>query len=278
LNKLVIGIIFTISFLIPLSYQQAQAVDFVNLSGHIEDENGDPVIAIVFLQPLDPGGGGADIVTDSNGDYSLDVSSGNYELGINDFGGHPTAPSSFRLEKTITLTEDTIHEDIVLPFVILSGTVKDDMGNPVQGVMLSIQEISVTVGEFTGGALGRATTDVNGFYSAVLFPGTVDFIAVEPMVPPTFGLPGFDIFSDTTLDITLETSINLSGHIEDENGDPVIAIVFLQPLDPGDGGADIVTDSNVVSENISKPGRPNVGGTIGSTAMKSTVPGNKTAE
>jgi len=129
MNKLGIwGIAIATAFVIGVlsANPVAEAVgETVNLSGHLEDDNGNPVSAKVELF----NGPGSNVRTfpDSNGDYSLDVIPGIYTLGISDNGEQPNTPRFYNLQKSIDVSQDAV-QDLVFPLVTLSGTVRDGNG------------------------------------------------------------------------------------------------------------------------------------------------------
>ena len=236
----------------------------VTLSGHVYDENGNPVAGQhVYL-------GSNSSVTDASGSYSVMAVPGVYSVDIDNGGAYGNLSRDIPGEYDLgfggyILAQDTT-QDFTLPGKQVSVRVQDGSGNPVSGVALTTSggpTNGVDVGGgytangfdgfFTG--YNSPTTDANGNATLWLFPGSYS-ITATPASGSAYvatSVSGITVSSDMSQSITLQQPVTLSGHIYDENGNPVARQQISL------GSATTTTDSNGSYSFTVAPGTYQVG-------------------
>lgn len=212
------------------------------LSGKVSNESSTPIEGSI----IDVFNTGTSTViasdtTDINGDYSIAVSDGIYDIQVT-----PLAGSGFQIATVtnIEVSSDTVLNFTLVPVVIpspftVSGTVTDRSENVVGG-------IEVELGYNSTRLIG--TTDSNGFYSIQVpsnaqtqngFDGQVALRANNPnsqYLPRTLRLLTQDSLhftQDTTLDIQIPGNL-LTVHVQDPSQNPVVdARVDIFPVNDG---------------------------------------------
>ena len=220
----------------------------VQLSGTLRDEHGNPVAnGIVQLSS------GPYVYTDAAGHYSFTMMPpGTYALYV--YGDNlPGLPAHWSFYKPgVDMSADRVL-DLTLPSTVsLSFKVQDPDGNPISGaqvVGVSASGNAMSLGPGVTGVQGTTymngesvTTDANGIAHYTVF-GPVDSVS-GAAVPnqPGFSNAGFNVYpfdQNTTTVITVPRTVQLSGTLRDEHGNPVEnAIVQLA------GGAYVYTDAS----------------------------------
>ena len=149
--------------------------------------------------------------TDINGNYSVVVPSGTYDLVYSP----PQATKLVAVTHTnIAISSNTVHNVTLNPGFLLSGTVTDNSFTPIQDVDLDAFISSTGEKVTTPGD----NTDNNGIYSIVIPGGTLD-ISYNPL--PSTGLAplllhNVVITKDTTINVTLFPGITISGQVKDQ--------------------------------------------------------------
>ncbi len=199
------------------------------VSGVVSDSNGNPVQgAFVFLwDPINQAGYGGP-PTNSQGQYSLSVPAGTYELHVDPPAGLNLAHYS---ESGLNVAGNVTNHNITLSSgYTVSGIIYDPNNNPVQGAEVRLWDPTNQVG------YGCPPTGPNGAYSMTVPGGTYEF-HVDP--PPGQGLASyfednFQVTGDVNKDVTLSAGYTVSGDVTDSNGDPVSG-VFVGLFDPDTG-------------------------------------------
>ena len=182
--------------------------------------------------------------TDANGNYSFEVTPGNYNLELRTWNPNSSSvnlPLEYQLNdlnqsSLLSLSEDTIL-DLVVPVKKVDVFVQDPAGNPVGNVLIRAQTTNywhasqLTIGGmtgFSGHSIDRRTTDASGNAVLWLFPGSgggnaYSFAATPPSNQPfaQTALSNVDITSNTSVTITLASAIKLNGQVQDTLGNGV---------------------------------------------------------
>jgi hypothetical protein len=176
---------------------------------------------------------GSDI-TDSSGNYSIEVVTGIYDVEV-------APPSGSGFGPAIALGQE-INSDKSLNFillsvssVLLSGYIYDSEGNPVPDIDVSLLSQSPP-------SLVTETTDSSGHYSLTVLPGTYDLIIKgnnlpldgSVSVPKEFNIrvDGYELDQTTILDLTLPTK-KVDIHTQDSSNTSVGGVNIEVSLPPG---------------------------------------------
>ena len=215
----------------------------VSLSGHVQDPLGNPVAnQHVYLTATGSNTSIVGATTDSSGNYSISASSGTYDLHISGGNTSLSIPQSYQLiAYNYFLTQNT-NLDITVPAKKVIVHVQDATGNPISDATLSTNDaysangltISGTVTNAYGDSSFMSTTDGLGNATLWLLPN-YSFPYTITAIPPSgssyspFVLNNISITNDTSLTITLQKTVILSGHVYDPLGNPVAnQQVYLQ--------------------------------------------------
>jgi len=142
--------------------------------------------AHVSVAPL-----GASTVTDANGNYSLILPAGTYDVTASAFGYQSQTANGVVITDGGTTTQDFALQQA--PSHSLSGTVSDDSNNPVPGATVTI----------LGTPIPPETTDANGHYSFASVPDGEYDVRAQGGRCNNAQTQHVVISSDTTLDFTL---------------------------------------------------------------------------
>ena len=133
------------------------------VSGTVTNQNGNAV-SNVNITATDPGGTNVDygpVTTDTNGNYSIDVDVGSYDLHFNPSNGSNFNPY---IDSDVTIdSNQTINVQLTPLTYTFSGTLTDSAGAPIVGIEINL--------ESGGSSYGDATTDGNGNFSITAVPG-----------------------------------------------------------------------------------------------------------
>lgn len=209
------------------------------LSGTVTDTLGNPLVDIdlnVYDQAtgdkLDTPGDN----TDGSGFYSVAIPAGTFRIRY-----RSTVDVIVPLElEYVLITSDTSINVNLMDGYIVSGTVRDDFGDPVFDADLDFSYTTTRVRISTPGD----NTDLDGQYSVIL-PGALLDANVEPLVID--GLAAIDVIGllitqDTVIDFTVFPGHTISGYVRDISAvgvdrvdiDVKDAITHLKIPTPGD--------------------------------------------
>jgi hypothetical protein len=240
----------------------AHADPAVTLSGQVFDSTGLP-LHNQLLQVFVPGEGPVyTATTDNQGFYSVTTAPGDYAIVISARGANANTdlsqniPEYYSVDVTNYHLDQTKTQNFQYPTKKISVVVKDDQGNPVPNV-----DISVGNSGFGALSLGYGVTSVDGGMMYVtgegpktdalgradiwVFPGTYNLFATPSSGSyKTAVLRDVTFTSDTEQDMTLQRSVTVSGHVYDAAGNP-LRNQLIDLTVPGNNAADqIATDSN----------------------------------
>jgi|GEM_PF-2232355 len=198
------------------------------------------------------GGAGAntDAVTDANGNYTLGVTTGSWDVGVS------SVPNAVVLDQYPVVNTDgsTVQQDLVAntAHTHLKGVAKDGMGNPVPGLPIYANDLSSN--NSTTDVNG--VTDANGNFDLTVFGGTggatrtwgigILFNSNTQQVyvgsTPNFQVQdGVDITGIVYL--VYSVTAHVSGQVLDENDAPIGNIaIFADPAGNSGGGANAGAD------------------------------------
>ena len=181
----------------------AKAQETVSLTGHVTDQNGQPLSVAVCGVPC--------VNTDDSGAFTVSTSAGD---GL-EISGDLSPAGRFNATFTINPTQSAPLV-IVIPIFNLSGTVLDPTGAPIANVSMT----SPTCGTVTSADLGGTfcvdgtQTDANGRFHFTSLPGDVSLEVVGDL--GTFVTES--VAGDTDVTIQVPPLQNLSGRITDRDG------------------------------------------------------------
>ena len=194
--------------------------------------------------------------TDGNGNYSISLVPGTYDIGVSVWessSSEPWGSSSININPLIVnldISADTL-QDITIPLARVSGSTKDSNGMAVGNVRIYANSC------WTDSSLGfdsqrcsytEIYSDQNGAYSFTVLPGGVYTINITPPDGSGFAesiVNDFPINGDMTHDFVLPPGFTLSGVIRDDAGTALSnsEVVIIEPS-TGDWINSIYTDGN----------------------------------
>jgi HAMP domain-containing protein len=151
--------------------------------------------------------------TDATGFYDVVVPSGTFRLRWRSVAGDPLVPVEI---ENVVITNDTTINITMQTGVYVSGTVQDQLLNPVFDADLDFTDSNTGIKVFTPGD----NTDASGFYQVLVVPGIYD-IEVAPQVADRLvavKILAVPVNIDTTINFTLVPGFSLSGTVKDING------------------------------------------------------------
>ncbi|MBI4556661.1 MAG: fibronectin type III domain-containing protein [Candidatus Hydrogenedentes bacterium] len=151
----------------------------------------DGVTPVSNLEVSFSGNYGTSAITDSQGHYEMNLTSGTYDVGVgtSPYVGPPNipCPSSFSISSILAgvVVSGSMTQDLILPeFIKLSGYATDSNGVPVPEV-----SVSTATGGSSGNSYwntsGSGTSAANGYYEMLLLPGECSYVYITP--PPDSG-------------------------------------------------------------------------------------------
>ena len=230
------------------------------ISGVVRDSVG--TLASNIRVTAIPTSGGIEVTdtTDAQGNYSIFVTSGIYNLYVD--GNASTtnipAPDHFRFDPVaadLSVTGSTLQDLNIPPFVQLSGYTTDS-----NGVAIGNVQIVISQGFIVNGVYGiteiNATSDANGAYSFLVVPYSDYTIRLTP--PQGSGVvetrldnstgTGVDASITKTMDLILDSAFEISGVVRDSVG--TLASNIRVTAIPTSGGIE-VTDTTDAQGNYS---------------------------
>jgi hypothetical protein len=186
--------------------------------------------------------------TNESGIYIFSsVPEGAYDIQVN-----PPSGSNFNAAtaSNFTISKNAILNFFLLPagLVSLSGHIYDSLGNPIQGISISL---TTNHGDST---ITSTQTDTSGYYSLQASAGTYGIFitnyqnggSVIPNLPPYFSLATYDNYAITqskVVDITIPAK-KIDIHVQNTNGNSVDGIYLTTNSTGGSGGISLGGDMN----------------------------------
>ena len=194
-----------------------------------------------------------EVETDTTGGYSFELTADTYMLRISVLGrqieGDSGTYQDARAVQNLDLSSDLV-EDIVLPYVTVSGQTTDSNGVPVAGAGIELGFEFLTTGGYYGDL--SVISDESGDYSFITPAYNYDVLITSPA--NSVGLANtiyenVGLTSDTDRDFILEDSNTLSGTLKLPDGRAVAGAevsVYRQdaPWPSGTRLGEVETDTN----------------------------------
>jgi uncharacterized membrane protein len=182
--------------------------------------------------------------TDANGKYSLTVSAGTYTLTVSK-SGYQTWSQTIDMSEGGTYTQDvTITKT---PQSVITGTVKNSAGSPIEAALVSVNSYS-------------ATTDVEGKFVLTLPPNVYTVTVTKSGYRTVSQTVDASTAGTYTLDFTLtEAQSIITGVISDiETGEPIadaeIAVNSYSTTSGSDGSFSVTVAPAAYTVTVSKEG------------------------
>lgn len=184
----------------------------IQLSGKVLDPLGNGLPnQIIRLLPID-GGPISYTNSDSSGNYSIQVASGEYYLEVKcPSCSNFNASKQYKIitNSSISLTENTLM-DLTIPFKRLDIVMQDPFGNPIDGIvahakMLGFENILWNNLHASGYSEDQSKSGENGISTLWLFP-TTDNLPYEIDIYPPAGSP----YAVLSLNVLLATDKSIS--------------------------------------------------------------------
>jgi protocatechuate 3,4-dioxygenase beta subunit len=227
-----------------------------NVSGTVLDAASNPVPNTRFYLVADSAGVDATFVTDSNGDYSIDVEPGFYHLILTNLQenasstpGIPDQAALFNTDTTLDTTGGNVVQDVTLQTVGVTVTVRDASDTPIEGY--TAQLIATGGGSTTlldgnlsaqytttSGAVSKVgITDASGQVTLTVIKGLEYKVCAYDASNPTFCNPAnLTPSGDTTVDVSTPPKHFISGTVKYADNAPVVGETVRVSLeDPNSG-------------------------------------------
>uniref|UniRef100_A0A831UBJ9 Fibronectin type-III domain-containing protein n=1 Tax=Geobacter metallireducens TaxID=28232 RepID=A0A831UBJ9_GEOME len=226
------------------------------LSGVVRSLNGTPASNVVLgIKDQTSGTGIAVLITNMNGQYSVPLASGAYEIEVQYSGlasSVPTPKAYWILPMVRNLqVSGTTTRDLVLPFVTLSGHTTDSNGVPVPGVQVKVDQYwsdNSSGGHTFKKIITDVVSDAAGAYSLPLIAGGTYGIALIPASGSNFAntvLTNVTVNADMSQNLVVSSKHILSGVVRSLNGTPVSNVVLgIKDQASGTAIATLTTDAN----------------------------------
>ena len=201
------------------------------LSGKVSDQSDNPIAgATVEVLTASTSMVVASDTTDTNGNYSISIVGGTYDVRVT-----PPAGSNLQMSQIlgIALTGPNIIDIILVPIgpnIIVSGRVLDGAGSPVPNQVIQLFPS-------VGGTFFMRTTQSDGTYSFEIPAGEYE-IQMRNISQTVISVPRYDLntltdhylslTADTILDITLPLK-RVDVRVQDAQGNPVPGVELQAP-------------------------------------------------
>ena len=111
------------------------------ISGSLTDGSGNPFtnIGVWANATINGVNYSPNMDTDSQGNYSMTVGNGTWTVGVNTYGGSDNLPVNYVCpSQTVVISNNnaTVNFVATVPTNTISGTLKDNNGNPIGGVQV----------------------------------------------------------------------------------------------------------------------------------------------
>ncbi|MGA2174885.1 MAG: choice-of-anchor tandem repeat GloVer-containing protein [Verrucomicrobiota bacterium] len=168
--------------------------------------------------------------TDTNGKYSLNVANSTWTVAVLQYGSSDSLPANyFCLSQTVVISNNnaTVNLTALFGTNTISGSLKDDSGNPIAGVWVWDNAWINGVTYYQGGK----ETDANGNYSLNVVNSTWtvgvnscsdcgDGLPVKYLCPPTQTVVISNNNGTANFTALLATN-DITGVVKDSNGNPI---------------------------------------------------------
>ena len=224
------------------------------LSGTITLPDGSPVIGgrvLAYKQSASPRSGASAIAqteTDANGAYTFSLAPDTYMLQLyvydRNIEGNAGYYNHDSVAENLDLSSDH-REDLVLPYVTVSGSTVDSNGIPIPNVEITIPDTASGPDyEFFSGNL-TIYSDAQGKYSFKTPASTYNVLVSPPSSSDQYGATEYldvDLTDDAVRDFIVQSSNVLSGTITLPDGSPVVGgrvLAYKQSASPRSGASAI---------------------------------------
>jgi subtilisin family serine protease len=213
------------------------------LSGYLKDSLGRPIDNIQVSLHLQSTGNqvGNLVTTTAAGFFEFNVAPGTYKLRpmIDRFNLKqnpealvpaypvPDFATIFHAPQNIEVTGDT-EVAVLLPFAILSGETRDNSGNLLPGVGLTIRhsfestEQSFYLESYATAPISNAISDGAGYFELAVFTNQSFDIQLTPPADrldlAVTKISNYSLTTDSVEDFSLVAGVSLSGNLQDTNG------------------------------------------------------------
>ena len=190
-----------------------------NMIGDIKDSVGNGIPNVDFELKVETTGEKifvSDNTTDVNGHYEVVVPAGSFELRIVPLAASKIVGSS---HPGFTIEGDSSWSEVLFKGTLISATVVDEGGNPVEGVDLDFNVSGSAVKLFTP----HDKTDVAGVSINAVQPGTYDLEFDPPIGAPydRVTLFALNCENDTSVTVTIPevTRVQVQGQVRNRRGE-----------------------------------------------------------
>lgn len=191
--------------------------------------------------------------TDATGTFAFELPPGEYYVYSRAYGTPASQPGYWAMNQLVppfTLSAN-LEQDIHLPITKLTGYIRDEQGNPVEGVHLQTLH-SFNFGDSYHYVNSRNYgplyySDATGYYELVVLSGTGYNVVAEVPEDSHLGTTyqaDVDITVDSTLDFVLPPAATMTGRVLNPKGEPV-HYAYIAVTTPDNAiyvGLDYVTD------------------------------------
>jgi len=199
------------------------------ISGSLTDGSGNPFVNIgiwanatingVYYSPH--------VDTDSQGHYSFSVGNGSWTVGVNNHGGSDNLPTNYVCPSQtvgISNANATVNFVATVPTNTISGTLKDNNGNPIGGVQVWAN---------AGNNREQADTDGSGHYSLTVGSGSwtvgINASGTGDSLPSSYLCPQNQTVvianNNGAANFTaMQTTQTITGSLLDGSGNPIAGV------------------------------------------------------
>ena len=215
------------------------------VTGIIRNDSGIPLpdVNITFIEQA-TGTVATNFTTDETGFFSVLLANATYNLNVSSKNkqGNQVLPNYFSIEpllKNFIVNGDT-HQDITIPLVTISGKTINTDGNPVPGVIISVNKrldydydslhSSWSITQLTN----SVTSDDEGNYSMLMlkrYKSLTLSVTADSRFSNTV-ITGLDLSASKALDLVVQDAYGTSGVIRNRSGIPLagLEVTFIEQL------------------------------------------------
>jgi hypothetical protein len=242
---------------------QAVLADFTatlaayTISGTLKDDNGDPITGVDIYANTTNNSDNINVDTDSNGFYSMNVTSDTWSVGVNSCSdcGSGSLPTNYfaPANQTVVVSNSNVTVNFTaLPAATntISGTLTDGNGKP-------IADVSIYASTSNNVYNLNATTDSNGNYSMSVINGTWS-VGVNSCTDCGSGALPANYLSPTNQNqtvvidndsavvnfVAIAAPYTISGTLEDGNGNPIAGVNIYANTTDNVYNQNVTTDNN----------------------------------